>query len=100
MQPADPDPSAQFNAPFEDEPEFGWCRIVEEWPDEQHASTEGDLPFFDQVLAILGLLLSHLGYGFLPASDVRVSWFLFGMYGTPWVVLKHGQVFLLLWKEA
>ena len=30
---------------------------------------------FDQVLDILGLLLSYLGYGFLSASDVWVSWF-------------------------
>lgn len=30
MQPANPGPSAHFNAPFEDEPEFGWCQIVEE----------------------------------------------------------------------
>jgi len=34
MQPTEPGPSAQFNAPFEDEPEFGWFQIVEEWPDE------------------------------------------------------------------
>lgn len=35
---------------------------------------------FDQVLVILGLLLSHLGYGFLPTSDVRAPGFFWDVW--------------------
>lgn len=34
MLPVDPGPSVQFAAPVADEPEFEWCRIVEEQPDD------------------------------------------------------------------